>query len=72
MQSTKKYLQVFAKLKTKTQTEDLREILSKFSPEQIAILGSVLPTSVEEFQNFVGDCKCDDVGYIVMRIQQIL
>lgn len=58
---TKRYLNTFCKLRTRTDTKDMRDTLSQhFNEEQVTIIGSLLPSSIEELKSYIGDSDIPD------------
>lgn len=59
---------------TKSHTDDIRSLLSPhFDEEKIAILGSLLPTSVEELKMYVKtDVEDEVLGILVARMSALM
>lgn len=68
----KKYLDTFTKINTQSDTSDLRNtIIQYFNEEQVAIIGSLLPKTVEEFKAYIKECEVtDDVIMDILKITQ--
>lgn len=58
---TKKYLSTFCRLSTRTQTKDMRDTLSQyFNEEQVTIIGTLIPSSIEEIKAYISDINISD------------
>ncbi|KAM0686215.1 hypothetical protein COBT_002565 [Conglomerata obtusa] len=75
--STLKYLQHFSRIKNENHSKELRIIMNKnkFSDEEIALVGSLLPENVKSMRTLVPTLeRVDDavLQYLISRIREII